>query len=1064
MSSTEYTVADYIADRIAAAGTELVFGGHGAAACPLIAAIVRHPRLQWVLVRNETAAPFAAAAYAKYYRRLGVCVATSGPGANYTVCGMIDAVADAVPVLLLSGLVARSHVGHEGFQDVRTAQLMQGAGVQFAKAPMSADGFPALLDAAIRYALERSTAAHLAIPVDVQAEAYHADASSSPALPLRLAQVPQCAPESVTRAATRLAGQRVVLLAGHRAAQARCSASLLQLAEALNAPVVTTLDGKGAVDELHPLALGIDGVFGNPGMAAPRALVNTADLVLAVGVDRCDPVVTGASGEQRVSLIGLDDALCTRLPVYYQVEMMLLDEQLPRLVEALAGAVEQVGAKNKSGTAAHKPSGDYVSRAWHYFLHGQWRANHQNDHRGILRKTPHAMVTGQGGLFASDSDAPEGDDAVRGYCHPRHLLAALSERLRPDDVVVVDTGDVTIWTGLCMCFRGDGVRLLASVNMGTMGYGVPAAVSMAIALQRHRSHGRVFLVAGDGGFEMAHQELGTALQNDVRNLVVVVLRNGIMGRVRFGNANSIGDEIVLPDLEAVARAYQMGFARVQHPPEAASAVEAALHHLSGQRGSFFIDLVESPALKAEYATVESGRVPVLRAVAEYLPTEALTAQDLEMLRVFDLSGDGMLTPEEMQAARHVFENFVWMHRKEAAGQQEPPTKAPAEEALHSPVLTQEDREYLLQLLRSGDFCSCVASQKLLTEPLTPRAGGDGVVQVIPLATAAARGPAPGARLHVLGTVRDLLEGTIPSVERLARVPIRAADYVAGFELGTVDARPPDTMGEALVVHGKAYATLTGEPPEEAGAESEYYHTVAGDTLSSIAFAGIPQGTMPDYSVEYAATDEQGILWSRLLNDLYLKVHEAERSGSDEGPATGRPIFFYGLVTFAYLTSTAISRAPVFGDDLVACKSKYYREPQFTTEWHTAAVVGLASVNEAIADEPLREQIELQLYRGYFRLYDKESGKEQSTDGVDADDALHRRRSSALQHIRSRLPTDATALMSHTHALVLKHLVGTLADVRPETALRAVHLLGQSRVASARLSAHVVRGVEDIASG
>eukprot|EP00166_Cyanidium_caldarium_P004735 ctg_5168.g646 len=68
---------------------------------------------------------------------------------------MIDAVADAVPVLLLSGLVARSHVGHEGFQDVRTAQLMQGAGVQFAKAPMSADGFPALLDAAIRYALER---------------------------------------------------------------------------------------------------------------------------------------------------------------------------------------------------------------------------------------------------------------------------------------------------------------------------------------------------------------------------------------------------------------------------------------------------------------------------------------------------------------------------------------------------------------------------------------------------------------------------------------------------------------------------------------------------------------------------------------------------------------------------------------------------------------------------------------------------------------------------------------------------------------------------------------------
>jgi len=1094
-----YTIANLIADRLAAANVELVFGGHGAAASPLITAIVQHPRLHWVLVRNETAAPFAASAYAKYYRKLGVCVTTSGPGAAYTVCGMVDALADSVPVLLLSGLVSRSNIGHEGFQDTRTAQLMHGAGVQFAKAPMTADRFLSLLDSAIRFALERSTAAHLAIPVDVQTSP--SDESALARLPFHIAEVPRCAAVSVEHAGRLLLGHRVVILCGLRAAQARCSSTILKLAETLCAPVITTLDAKGAVDEHHPLVLGVDGIFGNPGMAAPRALVSTAECMLAIGVDRCDPVVLDSTGQQQVRVFGVDDTLATRLQVYYHVECMLIDPELEAVLSALTASVREMQSKRMLPPGPQQAR-DYSSRLWKYFLDGEWRERQASlpsspRRAAVLSKTPHAMVTGRRSMLDTDDTADEGDDEVRGFCHPRHLLTALSAKLGPDDVVVVDIGDVTVWAGLCLCFDGQGTRLLSSINMGSMGYAVPAAVSMGVSLKRRKSEGVVYLITGDGGFEMAEQELGTALQQGLDNLVVIVLRNGVMGRVRFGNTGVAGDEIILPDLQRLAQAYRMGFARVQRPAEAPAALESAL--AAQQRGdarhSFLIDLVESPELKAEYATVESNRVPVLRLIAEYLPTEALTASDMELLSIFDLDNDGLISPEEMRIARQVFDSFIMVHRQrqrmdaESAGE--------TEDVAASAALSTEDREYLLQLLRSGDFFGCIASQKLLVEPLESSPDSNqSPVKVYNLHPHAPQ--PPGSRARALGSVRNLIEGKIPSVEALSRIPIDSQDYIAGFELGTVDGRPPETMGEAIIVHGTAYCTLTGELPaatspatsdgtsnqQQSPAEApeappaEYYRTVRGRYLSSVAFLGMPQGAVPDFYVSYEAPGVQlptgvqgtnagskkipaGLPWSRVLNDLYLQT------------GTTNPLFFYGIAEFSHFTATAISRAPVFNENVIANRHKYYREPNLITGSQPAAVVGLLSVAEAIEDEAFRTALDAHLYRGYFQLYaDRDTvdaSPEQQTpqDGHVADQgdhSCHTCRLMALQRIRSELQQHPSLLLSHTHALALRRPVQHLGDIEPDVVWRAVHLLANSCVTKVHMSVHVVRGLDPLESG
>ena len=275
MSDDEVTVSDWVANAIADSGCYIVYGGHGGALVPLVDAVCKHPRLTWVYTRNEHDAATMAAAHAKVTGGLGVVIATSGPGATNLVTGLMEALLDGNSLLAITGLKPTAQLGYAEFQDVDQSRLFAGAGIEWSKNAASVSGVIPLLRDAVSTALYNRTCTHLAIPVDLQAAV-----SPLPIKPfcaamayLQMQAQHQTVDEDVLDdTACRLigiAGQarpRVIICVGLRACYVDgISDAILKLAEAINAPVLTRLDAKGAVDESHPLAFGVVGIHGKPG-------------------------------------------------------------------------------------------------------------------------------------------------------------------------------------------------------------------------------------------------------------------------------------------------------------------------------------------------------------------------------------------------------------------------------------------------------------------------------------------------------------------------------------------------------------------------------------------------------------------------------------------------------------------------------------------------------------------------------------------------------------------------------------------------------------------------------
>lgn len=290
-SSQEVNISQWIANAIADTGCKVVYGGHGGALVPLVNAVCRHPQLTWVCARNEHDAATLAAAHAKMTGGLGVVIATSGPGATNLVTGLMEALLDQVSLLAITGMKPTAQLGYAEFQDVNQSRIFSGAGIEFSKDVASPDAVIPLLRDAVATALTRRTCAHMAIPVDIQA-------APSP-LPLKhfcashaelAVQPPAIDSRQLDATAATLVGTpearkpRNIIAVGLRAAYGGESMSdaILELAEALNAPVLTRLDAKGAVDESHPLSMGVIGVHGKPGLESAAMLVSSSDCVLSM--------------------------------------------------------------------------------------------------------------------------------------------------------------------------------------------------------------------------------------------------------------------------------------------------------------------------------------------------------------------------------------------------------------------------------------------------------------------------------------------------------------------------------------------------------------------------------------------------------------------------------------------------------------------------------------------------------------------------------------------------------------------------------------------------------------
>lgn len=531
-------------------GVEVVFGYPGGAVLPVYDALVDAP-IRHILVRHEQGAVHAADGYARASGRVGVCLATSGPGATNLVTGLATAYMDSVPVVALTGQVARSLVGSDAFQEADVIGITR-AVTKHNYAVTHPSELPRIVHEAFHLARSgRPGPVLIDLPKDVAlAEAPFPHPQAPPA---RRGYRPRLEPDPAeveAAAAALAAAERPVVMVGGGVVHAGAAGELRRFLEATGFPAVSTLMGLGAVAADDPRHLGLVGMHGT--YAANRA-VSQADLVLGLGL-RFDDRVTGNAARfaprARIVHVDIDPS---EMGKNVRADLPVLGDLfrvLPRLLERLL--------------AAWARSGRPDPRPWWEALVA-WQA-----HQGWDLRTPMAL----GG---------EGGEPLR----PQGVIQQVARFAGPEAIVATDVGQHQMWTALLFPFRRPR-QLVTSGGLGTMGFGLPAAIGAQLAEPERP----VWLVTGDGSFQMNLQEMATAVNYGLP-LRVVIVDNRSLGMVRqwqelFHQARYSAVALEpLPDWVRLAEAYGWQGWRVERAEE----LEPALAALATAKGPALVDVV-----------------------------------------------------------------------------------------------------------------------------------------------------------------------------------------------------------------------------------------------------------------------------------------------------------------------------------------------------------------------------------------------------------------------------------------------------------------------------------------
>jgi len=506
-------------------GVEVVFGISGGAVIHLYHALPEYP-IHHVLMRHEQAAAHAADGYARATGKVGVCLATSGPGATNLVTGIATAHMDSSPMVAITGQVATPFIGKDAFQEVDITGITL---------PITKHNY--LVTDINELAMTIKEAFYIArtgrpgpvlidIAKDVQAAELEYEEPSEVSLPgyqpvltMDTSQIKQAA-HLINRAETPL------ILAGHGVILAGAEAELRQLAEKAQIPVVTTLLGISALPETHPLCLGMGGMHGE---AYANQALQQADLVMALGC-RFDDRLTGPVNTfiPRAKIIHVDID-----PAEIGKNMMC---DLP-IVGDVGNVLQLLLPTVK---AASHP-------AWLEQIN-EWRR--ESASRDILNQ--------------------ETDELV-----PQYVVRQIWHATGGQAIVVSDVGQNQMWEA--QYFLHDRPRgLLSSGGLGTMGFALPAA----IGAQMGHPDQMVWATVGDGGFQMNIQELATVVQERLP-LKMAILNNGYLGMVRqwqqiFFEGRYSGTPLLGPDFAKVAQAYGISGLTVTEKPQVVPAIEQAM--------------------------------------------------------------------------------------------------------------------------------------------------------------------------------------------------------------------------------------------------------------------------------------------------------------------------------------------------------------------------------------------------------------------------------------------------------------------------------------------------------
>lgn len=528
--------AEIICESLLREGADVIFGYPGGAILPFYDALWSYPQLRHILVRHEQSAAHAADGYSRVTGKVGVCVATSGPGATNLVTGIMGAKADSVPMIAITGQVARAALGTEAFQECDICGIASSCTKATFMVMSAADLAPTIREA-FRIALEgRPGPVLIDVPRDVQIEEVEiefpeiAEALAEPVSPETLEGVQQAA---------RLINQaeRPVIITGHGVLTSGANQEVKGLAESTGIPVITTLLGLGGIPSDHPLSLGMLGMHG---MYWSNMAVDQADLVIGLGM-RFDDRVTGKAStfapHARIIHLDIDP---TQVGRNVPVEVPLVGDAKAVLRELLP-LVSHV---------ERKPWMDHLS---------QLRQDHPS-------------------LTIPPSDALQA----------QQVLANLNELMRenPDTIVVTGVGQHQMWAAQFLGFNKPGT-FVSSGGLGAMGFELPAALGAQIG----RPDATVWSIAGDGGFQMTLQELATATESKLP-VKIALINNGYLGMVRQWQEMYFENHLKAvpipgPDYLKLAEAYGVPALRVTEPEDVLPAMRQAEAH----DGPFLIEFV-----------------------------------------------------------------------------------------------------------------------------------------------------------------------------------------------------------------------------------------------------------------------------------------------------------------------------------------------------------------------------------------------------------------------------------------------------------------------------------------
>ena len=538
------TGAQIIWECLIAEDVKHVFGYPGGAILPAYDALCQYPHIHHVLVRHEQGATHMADGYARASGQVGVAMATSGPGATNMVTGIATASMDSSPVVCITGQVGSKFLGTDAFQETDITGITLPITKHNYLVKSAEDIAPAIREAFYVARNGRPGPVLVDITKDAQQNSCEFDMASYKPLPAAEGKS-HSGPEQYAAALELInSSKRPVILAGHGVLLSNAMEELREFAERATMPVAMTLLGIGGFPASHPLNLGMMGMHGE---AWVNHAIQEADLLLAFGM-RFDDRVTGT--------------LKTYAPKAKKLHIEIDPAEINKNVRADVALV--------------------------------------SDLRSALQKLLPSVQRTDRQAWLHRIDEIKGDSAVRdiqkmpdsGHLYAAHVIHDLWRETNGNSIVVTDVGQHQMWEA--QYYKHEQPRsLITSGGLGTMGFALPAAIGAKFA----RPEADVWVVAGDGGFQMTMPELATAAQEEL-DLNIAVVNNGYLGMVRqwqefFYDRRYSETPLLSPDFAKLAEAFGLRGLTVQGREQVVPAIREARNHRGTTLINFLVEQEDS---------------------------------------------------------------------------------------------------------------------------------------------------------------------------------------------------------------------------------------------------------------------------------------------------------------------------------------------------------------------------------------------------------------------------------------------------------------------------------------